>query len=163
MSGRRREHFLRKSLPERVWADPCRMLQLVVGRFRPSQWRKGVSTVPWWVASAPASLRRLRPMDGRLNLASSQVVPVPFSAPLGTVDRYTRKVSSGPSPGPRVSPATRLLLPGRVRGAAGLGHNGVAASVRGVLGQLAAGGRSRATECCSTARGRRPLRLGVTV
>jgi hypothetical protein len=77
-----------------------------------------------------------------------------------TVGRDIRKATSGPSPGPRVSPAARLLLPGRVRGVAGLGHSGVAASVRGVLGQLAAGGRSRATECCSPVRGRRPLHQG---
>jgi hypothetical protein len=77
------------------------------------------------------------------------------------VGRDTRKATSGPSPGPRVSPATRLLLPGRVRGVAGLGRSGVAASVRGVLDQLAAGGRSRATERCSPARGRRPLYLRI--
>jgi hypothetical protein len=84
------------------------------------------------------------------------------AGPGRAVGRDTRKATSGPSPGPRVSPATRLLLPGRVCGVAGLGLSGVAASVGGVLGQLAAGGRSRATECCSPARGRGPLHLGFT-
>jgi hypothetical protein len=43
------------------------------------------------------------------------------------------EVDSEPSPGPRVTPATRLQLPGRVRCVAGLGLSGVAAGVRGVL------------------------------
>ncbi len=98
---------------------------------------------------------------GRLNLASSQVVPVPFPPRwAGCGPRYPESIS-GPLLGPRVAPATRLLLPGRVCPAAGLGHGGVAAGVRGVLGQLAPGGRSRATDCCSPARGRRPIHLGV--
>jgi hypothetical protein len=50
------------------------------------------------------------------------------------VGRDTRKATSGPSPGPRVSPAARLLLPGRVRSGKrtwGLGPTGCLRPVPG--------------------------------
>jgi hypothetical protein len=162
VSGCRREHFLRKSLPERGWADPCQVHQLVVGSFRPSQWRRGLAR-----SHGRERVRPRRYASCGQMMAGSTSRPARLSQyrfrPAGrAVGRDTRKSTSGPSFRPRVYPATRLLLPGQVRGVAGLGLSGVAASVRGVLGQLAAGGRSRATECCGPARGRRPLHLRFT-
>jgi hypothetical protein len=101
--------------------------------------------VPWWERVHP----RRYAVDGRLNC---------FRSAGRTVGRDTRKEASGPSPGLRVSPAARLLLPGRVRWVAGKWRRG---SVRRVLGQPAAGGRSQATESGSPARSRRPLQYGV--
>jgi hypothetical protein len=46
---------------------------LAIGRLRPSQWHKWVCTAPWWVASTPVALRRLRQVGGRLNSAFSLV------------------------------------------------------------------------------------------
>ncbi len=70
--------FLRKSLPRMVGLIRVGCSPLVVGRFRPSQWRERVCTAPWRVASAPVALCRLRPVDGRLNSASGLVDPFLF-------------------------------------------------------------------------------------
>ncbi len=78
-----------------------------------------------------------------------------------TVGRDTRKVASGPTPGPRVAPLARLQLPGRVRCGCWPRARWKHGSVRGVLGQQASGHRARATDRGSPARGQQPLHLGV--
>jgi hypothetical protein len=101
-------------------ADPCRML--AVGRFRPSQWHERVCTIPWRVATqnAPAALRRLRPVSGRLIFASSLVDPFLFPlrwahcGPRYPEGGFRRLPGHRPGRGPGL-PRRPGSAPGRVR------------------------------------------------
>jgi hypothetical protein len=136
VSSRRREHLCGSHCLSVVglsaWGAPAR------GRQVPS---KSAGVWGWQGPVVGSGCTRVTTPTaaggGRLNLLSSQTVPVPFSAPDGRAEgRDTRRWSPGHRPGrgsPRRPGCRAPGLPGRVRGVAGLGHGRVAAGVRGVL------------------------------
>jgi hypothetical protein len=166
VAGRRREHLYGSHCLSVVGLICVGRSLLAVGRFRtPGRVSHG-SVGGFALSRGGSDSERVRPRRyadcGQL-MAGSTSIPARLSQYrfrsavrfVGCDQCDAQKETSGPSPGPRVSPVARLLLPGRVRWVAGLGRSGGSAAYVGSWGNwLPAAGPGRLN---SPARGRRPL------